>query len=75
MQNGNLRDRAYSWGKDAFERTAWTLIQSGIGFVTVETADLPYWAVVPIATGLAAVKTWAAKHFAKEGTASTAPGV
>lgn len=70
-----FRDRAYSWGKDAAERTIWTLVQSGLAFVTVETADLPYWAAVPIATGLAAVKTWAARRFGKEGTASTAPGV
>lgn len=71
----NLQGRAYSFAKDWTERTAATLVEAALAFATVETADLPYWALIPITTGLAAVKSYAAKHIGKKGTASTAPGV
>ena len=70
-----FRERAYSWGKDAFERAAWTAIETAVGVVTVELADVPLWVAVPVGTGLAAVKAYAAKHLALKGTASTAPGL
>lgn len=70
-----FRDRAYSFGKDAVERTVWTMIEAGAAFATVQIVDIPPWLSVPIATGLAAVKAFAARHLAQKGTASTAPGV
>lgn len=72
---GEFRARAYSFGKDWAERVLWTAVQAGIGYGTVELADLPPWLLIPIATGLAAVKGFAAKKMALKGTASTAPGV
>lgn len=51
----------YSWASDAAERVLWTLIQVAAAAGVVAVADLQGVWVMPIATILAAIKTFAAR--------------
>jgi hypothetical protein len=57
---------------DLGERTAWTLLQAGIGLEAVALFDLPPWVAVPIAGALAAVKAKFAQKFGN-GTGASLP--
>lgn len=45
-----------SFWKDWLERVGWTLAQVVLGVLIVETADLPYWWVVPLTSVLSMLK-------------------
>jgi hypothetical protein len=57
---------------DLAERTAWTLLEAGVGLEAVALLDLPAWVAVPIAGALAAVKSKFAQKFGN-GTGATVP--
>lgn len=50
-----------SFWKDWLERVGWTLAQVILGVLIVETADLPYWWVVPLTSVLSMLKGLAAR--------------
>lgn len=58
---------------DLAERVFWTFLQGGLGVITVDALDLPVWAVVPVATGLALLKGLVAKKIGSGNTAATLP--
>lgn len=57
---------------DLGERSAWTLLQAGVGIELVTLLDLPAWAAIPIAGALAAIKSALATRHGN-GTAATLP--
>lgn len=62
--------------KDLVERALWTAAEAVVAVVTTEVADLDTGVYAPlIATGLAVVKGFIAKHVGNKESASTAPGV
>lgn len=61
--------------KDLAERVGWTAAEAAVAVVAVEAGDWPLWIAVPVATGLAAVKGFIAKHVGRSESASTVPSV
>lgn len=57
---------------DLGERSAWTLLQAGVGVELVDLLALPAWAAIPIAGALAAVKAALASRWGA-GSAATLP--
>lgn len=57
---------------DLGERTAWTLLQAGIGVELVDLAGLPAWVAIPVAGALAGIKASLAQKFGN-GTGATVP--
>ncbi|MFC4328387.1 hypothetical protein ACFPC0_11165 [Streptomyces andamanensis] len=64
---------ASRWAMDVLERVGWTALEASAGVLVVSVTPLDTWWALPIATGLAAVKSWAAKHVGVPNTASTLP--
>jgi hypothetical protein len=58
---------------DLAERVFWTFVQAGLGAISVEMFDLPEWAIIPIATGLAGLKGVVAKKVGSSNTAALLP--
>ena len=56
--------------RDWLERTLWTLAQATISVIIVETADLDYWWVAPLAMVLAALKGLVASKIGNPETAA-----
>jgi hypothetical protein len=56
---------------DLLERVGWTFLEAGAAGISVDALDLPGWAIVPVATGLAALKGLAARHVGSQYTAAT----
>lgn len=61
--------------RDITERVLVTAAQAGIAELTIDAANLPQWAAVPILAGLAVVKGWLARLVGNKDSASLAPGV
>lgn len=64
-----LTDKQY-WS-DLSERVFWTCVQGAVAAISVDTFELPVWLVIPIATGLAALKGLVAKKLGEANSAST----
>lgn len=62
---------------DAAERIGWTAAEAAIAtaVVILPTSPVPAVYIPIIATGLAAIKAFVAKHIGREDSASTAPTV
>lgn len=67
----NLRSRQFWF--DLAERVLWTALQAALGLLSVELFDLPQWAALPVAAGLAFVKGWVARRIGALDTAATLP--
>lgn len=50
------------WARDVAERVSWTAAQVALSAVVVTSWDLPQWALIPIAAGLAYAKGVVAEH-------------
>ena len=58
------------FARDWLERVAWTMAQVVLGVLIVETADLPYWWVAPLAAILSALKGLVARKVGDPNSAS-----
>ncbi|RLL67000.1 hypothetical protein [Streptomyces sp. Z26] len=58
---------------DTFERAGWTGVQTSLGVLAADLADVPAWWAAPIALALASAKSYAASRLGVRGTGSTLP--
>jgi hypothetical protein len=71
------RYRSGLFWKDWFERVFWTAAETVVGAIPYATLDAPAWSIPVIATALAAVKGYIARHLVSpaQDSASTVSGV
>lgn len=58
---------------DALERSLWGGVETSLGILIADLADVAIWWAAPVALVLASAKSWVAGRIGRRGTASTLP--